>query len=81
MNQVSFPAGYTIFTEGDPGEELYLIESGNVKIGRTGTRRLRSTRVDNHRIQNRQNPRSRPSRAPREMKCPRKAEDAMVWDT
>jgi CRP/FNR family cyclic AMP-dependent transcriptional regulator len=31
---VDFPSGHTVFTEGEPGELLYVIYSGKVKIGR-----------------------------------------------
>lgn len=35
LDRVVFPARFTIFEEGDPGEHLYIIESGKVKVGRT----------------------------------------------
>lgn len=31
---IEFPSGHTIFAEGDPGDRLYIIASGKVKIGR-----------------------------------------------
>jgi len=31
---VDFPPGHVIFTEGEPGDRLYIIISGKVKIGR-----------------------------------------------
>ena len=34
LHPVEFPAGHVIFAEGDPGERLYIIRSGTVKIGR-----------------------------------------------
>ncbi len=30
-----FPRGYVIFTEGDPGDRLYVLQEGTVKVGRT----------------------------------------------
>jgi len=32
--RVEFPRGHVIFAEGEPGDRLYVIESGKVKIGR-----------------------------------------------
>ncbi|WP_018602559.1 Crp/Fnr family transcriptional regulator [Mycobacterium sp. 155] len=34
LEPVSFPRGRTIFVEGEPGDTLYIIISGKVKIGR-----------------------------------------------
>lgn len=36
--QVEFPADHVIFTEGDPGDRLYIIQSGKVKLGRRSPR-------------------------------------------
>ena len=33
LQRVDFPRGHTIFAEGDPGDRLYIIKSGKVKIG------------------------------------------------
>jgi CRP-like cAMP-binding protein len=33
MQVVEFPRGYTVFTEAEPGDQLYIIGSGKVKIG------------------------------------------------
>jgi CRP/FNR family transcriptional regulator, cyclic AMP receptor protein len=32
--RIQFPRGHVIFAEGEPGDRLYVIESGKVKIGR-----------------------------------------------
>jgi CRP-like cAMP-binding protein len=34
LQPVDFPSGYTVYTEGDPGDRMYIIISGKVKIGR-----------------------------------------------
>ncbi|MET0699610.1 MAG: Crp/Fnr family transcriptional regulator [Mycobacterium sp.] len=34
LHPVSFPRGYLVFGEGEPGDRLYIIVSGKVKIGR-----------------------------------------------
>ncbi|MDT5007179.1 MAG: family transcriptional regulator, cyclic receptor protein [Mycobacterium sp.] len=34
LEPVDFPPGYTIYTEGEPGDRMYIIISGKVKIGR-----------------------------------------------
>jgi CRP/FNR family transcriptional regulator, cyclic AMP receptor protein len=34
LNLVDFPRGHTLFVEGQPGDRLYIIVSGKVKIGR-----------------------------------------------
>jgi CRP/FNR family transcriptional regulator, cyclic AMP receptor protein len=34
LDPVSFPRGHTIFFEGDPGDTLYIVVTGKVKIGR-----------------------------------------------
>ncbi|WP_301121308.1 Crp/Fnr family transcriptional regulator [Mycolicibacterium fortuitum] len=34
LQPVDFPRGHTVFADGDPGERLYIIVSGKVKIGR-----------------------------------------------
>ena len=34
LRPVDFPRGHTIFTEGEPGDRLYIIVSGKVKIAR-----------------------------------------------
>ncbi|WP_399341975.1 Crp/Fnr family transcriptional regulator [Umezawaea sp. Da 62-37] len=32
---IEFPRGHVIFAEGEPGDRLYVIQSGKVKLGRT----------------------------------------------
>ena len=34
LETVEFPRGHVIFNEGEPGDKLYIIQSGKVKIGR-----------------------------------------------
>src|SRR3981189_3791214 len=34
LHPVDFPRGHTVFAEGEPGDRLYIILSGKVKIGR-----------------------------------------------
>jgi CRP-like cAMP-binding protein len=34
LHSVDFPRGHTVFAEGEPGDRLYIIISGKVKIGR-----------------------------------------------
>jgi CRP/FNR family transcriptional regulator, cyclic AMP receptor protein len=34
LESVEFPRGHVIFNEGEPGDKLYIIQSGKVKIGR-----------------------------------------------
>jgi CRP/FNR family cyclic AMP-dependent transcriptional regulator len=34
LESVDFPRGHVIFNEGEPGDKLYIIQSGKVKIGR-----------------------------------------------
>ena len=34
LQPVDFPRGHVIFNEGEPGDRLYIIVSGKVKIGR-----------------------------------------------
>ena len=34
METVTFPRGMTIFDEGEPGDRLYIIVSGKVKLAR-----------------------------------------------
>jgi len=34
LQPVDFPRGHTIFNEGEPGDRLYIIISGKIKIGR-----------------------------------------------
>jgi CRP/FNR family transcriptional regulator, cyclic AMP receptor protein len=34
LESVDFPSGHTVYTEGDPGDCMYIIISGKVKIGR-----------------------------------------------
>jgi CRP-like cAMP-binding protein len=34
LHQVDFPRRQTVFAEGEPGDRLYIIISGKVKIGR-----------------------------------------------
>ncbi|GAA3995053.1 MULTISPECIES: Crp/Fnr family transcriptional regulator [Allokutzneria] len=34
LEQVDFPRGHVIFAEGEPGDRLYIIQSGKVKVGR-----------------------------------------------
>jgi CRP-like cAMP-binding protein len=34
LHPVDFPSGYPLFVEGEPGDRLYIIISGKVKIGR-----------------------------------------------
>ncbi|MDT7737956.1 MAG: family transcriptional regulator, cyclic receptor protein [Mycobacterium sp.] len=35
LHEVDFPRGHTLFVEGQPGDRLYIIVSGKVKIGRS----------------------------------------------
>ena len=35
MDEVRLPRGGTLFSEGDPGDRLYVVTSGKVKLGRT----------------------------------------------
>ncbi|MCI2422477.1 Crp/Fnr family transcriptional regulator [Saccharopolyspora sp. K220] len=35
LEPVEFPRGHVIFAEGEPGDRLYIIQSGKVKLGRT----------------------------------------------
>src|ERR1700681_3206895 len=42
LQPVDFPRGHTVFAEGEPGDRLYIIISGKVKIGN------RSPNVDEH---------------------------------
>lgn len=37
LQPVDFPRGHTVFAEGEPGDRLYIIISGKVKIGRRTT--------------------------------------------
>jgi CRP/FNR family transcriptional regulator, cyclic AMP receptor protein len=34
LHPVEFPRGYSVFAEGEPGDRLYIIVSGKVKLGR-----------------------------------------------
>ncbi|MFB9906255.1 Crp/Fnr family transcriptional regulator [Allokutzneria oryzae] len=34
LEMVEFPRGHVIFAEGEPGDRLYIIQSGKVKVGR-----------------------------------------------
>jgi CRP-like cAMP-binding protein len=34
LHRVDFPRGHTVFTQGEPGDRLYIIISGKVKLGR-----------------------------------------------
>jgi CRP/FNR family transcriptional regulator, cyclic AMP receptor protein len=34
LHPVDFPSGHTLFAEGEPGDRLYIVVSGKVKIGR-----------------------------------------------
>ncbi len=34
LKPVDFPRGHVVFTEGDPGDRLYIIVSGKIKLGR-----------------------------------------------
>ncbi len=34
LERVSFPRGHVIFVEGQPGDRLYIVASGKVKVGR-----------------------------------------------
>ena len=34
LETVEFPRGHVIFSEGEPGDKLYIIQSGKVKLGR-----------------------------------------------
>jgi CRP/FNR family transcriptional regulator, cyclic AMP receptor protein len=34
LQPINFPSGHTVFAEGEPGDRLYIIVSGKVKIGR-----------------------------------------------
>jgi CRP/FNR family transcriptional regulator, cyclic AMP receptor protein len=42
LQPVDFPRGHTVFAQGEPGDRLYIIISGKVKIGN------RSPNVDEH---------------------------------
>ena len=35
MDEVSLPRGATLFGEGDPGDRLYVVTQGKIKLGRT----------------------------------------------
>jgi CRP-like cAMP-binding protein len=35
MNEVNVPRGQTLFDEGDPGDRLYVVTHGKIKLGRT----------------------------------------------
>ncbi|MDJ0396500.1 Crp/Fnr family transcriptional regulator [Rhodococcus sp. G-MC3] len=35
LQPVDFPRGHRIFTEGDPGDRLYIIVAGKIKVGRS----------------------------------------------
>lgn len=37
MSSVDLPRGQTLFHEGDPGDRLYVVVSGKVKLGRTSS--------------------------------------------
>ncbi|OBH09918.1 Crp/Fnr family transcriptional regulator [Mycobacterium sp. E1747] len=37
LERVSFPPRYTVFTEGQPGVDLYIVLTGKVKVRRGGT--------------------------------------------
>ncbi|MEZ0364731.1 Crp/Fnr family transcriptional regulator [Mycobacterium sp. pUA109] len=34
LQQVTFPPGHTVFVENEPGDELYIILAGRIKVGR-----------------------------------------------
>ena len=34
LQPVDFPRGHVVFNEGDPGDRLYIIVTGKVKLGR-----------------------------------------------
>jgi CRP/FNR family transcriptional regulator, cyclic AMP receptor protein len=34
LHSINFPRGHTVFVEGEPGDRLYIVISGKVKIGR-----------------------------------------------
>ncbi|MBV8933146.1 MAG: cyclic nucleotide-binding domain-containing protein, partial [Kutzneria sp.] len=34
LDPIDFPRGHVVFAEGEPGDRLYIIQSGKVKIGR-----------------------------------------------
>jgi CRP/FNR family cyclic AMP-dependent transcriptional regulator len=34
LQRIDFPRGHTVFAQGEPGDELYIIIAGKVKIGR-----------------------------------------------
>ena len=40
MTQVEVPRGETIFHEGDPGDRLYVIVEGKIKLGRASGDRV-----------------------------------------
>ena len=35
LQPVDFPPGYTVYADGEPGDRLYIIISGKVKLGRS----------------------------------------------
>jgi CRP/FNR family cyclic AMP-dependent transcriptional regulator len=37
MNEVTLARGRTLFSEGDPGDRLYVVTDGKIKLGRTAT--------------------------------------------
>lgn len=37
LTEIELPRGASLFREGDPGDELYFISSGKIKLGRTAT--------------------------------------------
>lgn len=37
LTEIELPRGASLFREGDPGDELYFIVSGKIKLGRTAT--------------------------------------------
>ena len=48
LQPVDFPRGHTVFAEGEPGDRLYIIISGKVKIGRRSPFRRACSRKATH---------------------------------
>ena len=37
MTKVALPRGHVLFTEGEPGDRLFIVNSGKIKLGRTSS--------------------------------------------
>jgi CRP/FNR family cyclic AMP-dependent transcriptional regulator len=37
MSKVALPRGHVLFTEGEPGDRLFIVHSGKIKLGRTSS--------------------------------------------